>query len=61
MKDVQQQQGKRLEALEAGQKMLESGQQALEPTFRTSLSHLSHFLCLPGGAVKSPHQQRRLL
>lgn len=30
IKDVQQKQGKRLEALEAGQKMLESGQQALE-------------------------------
>ena len=34
--------------------------QALKPTFRTSLSHLSHFLCLPGGTVKSPHHQRRL-
>ena len=31
-----------------------------DPTFRTSLGHVSHFLCGPGGAVKSPHQQRRL-
>jgi Magnesium chelatase, subunit ChlI len=26
-----------------------------QPTFRTVPSHLRHFLCLPGGAVKSPH------
>jgi hypothetical protein len=28
----------------------------IEPTFRTVPSHLRHFLCAPGGAVKSPHQ-----
>jgi hypothetical protein len=36
--------------------ILESG---LVPTFRTALSHSSHFWCGPGGAVHSPHPQRR--
>jgi transposase-like protein len=31
----------------------------LYPTFRISLSRVRHFLCWPGGVVKSPHHQRR--
>jgi hypothetical protein len=33
----------------------------VQPTFRTSLSPVSHFLCWPGGTVTSPHHQRRWL
>jgi Domain of unknown function (DUF4277) len=33
----------------------------VHPTFRTCLSHCRYFLGLPGGAINSPHHQRRLL
>ena len=53
-----------LACVDSGALKLSAGREKLirdiDPTFRTSLYHLSHFLCWPGGAVQSPHQQRRL-